>query len=179
MWFTGYLIFVLFLDRKNMDNMVEFKKMVVGKTITNLYFTDQKGPYDYCPGITPAYYFFTIMELENDKKYRFHHNLIIDWTESDSEPLITLTHENWGLPISVIFKEQKIASLSQDKFDNMIFYLENGVTITRGENYGDQLLIENTTIKNLEMIKGRCLSESTNSLSNSKQTWWQKLFGLK
>lgn len=49
----------------------EFIKMVVGKTLTNLFFTKQDGPHDYMPGISPAYYFSTIMELDNEKKLNY------------------------------------------------------------------------------------------------------------
>lgn len=39
------------------------RKTIIGKTHTNLYFTEQDGQHDFCYGLAPAYYFLTIMEI--------------------------------------------------------------------------------------------------------------------
>ncbi len=54
----------------------EVKKMVHGKTRSNLYFTKQDSPHDYMPGIFPAFYFSTIIELHDKIKLRFGNNFI-------------------------------------------------------------------------------------------------------
>ena len=128
-----------------MTELEEYKEMIVGKTLTNLFFTKQDGPHDFMPGISPAYYFSTIIELDNDKKLRFVNDFIVDW--KDEEALITLTNENWDLPKSLVFKGKKIVDLTQDEYQQLTFHLENGTTIAHTIDYGDQLFIENENIK--------------------------------
>ena len=128
-----------------MTELKEYKEMIVGKTLTNLFFTKQDGPHDYMPGISPAYYFSTIIELDNDKKLRFVNDFITYW--KDEVEIITLTNENWDLPKSLVFKGKKIVDLTQDEYQQLTFHLENGTTIAHTIDYGDQLLIKNENIK--------------------------------
>ncbi len=158
-----------------MTVLEEYKKMIVGKTLTNLFFTKQNGPHDYMPGVSPAYYFSTIMELEGDKLYRFGNDFINEWKEE--EPLIKLTHENWGLSQSVVYKGQKIEAIAQDEYQQLTFYLENGTTIAHTIDYGDQLFIENNNIIDQEMSKQ--ITATNNRLTNTDRNWWQKLLGLR
>ncbi len=146
--------------------------MVVGKTLTNLFFTEQDGPHDYMPGISPAYYFSTIMELDNEKKLRFGNDFIVDW--KDEEPIITLTNDNWDLPKTLVFKGQKIVDLTKDEYQQLIFRLENGTTIAHTIDYGDQLFIENILGKEQEVEKQ--ITAPNSSLPKVRRTWWQKLF---
>lgn len=127
-----------------MKDFEKYKKMLVGKTLTNLFFTKQDGPHDYMPGISPAYYFSTIMEIENDKQLRFGNDFIVDW--NDEEPIIALTNENWDLPKSLVFKGQKIVDLTKDDYKQWTFHLENGTTIVHSIEYGNQLFIKNENI---------------------------------
>lgn len=123
--------------------MLEFedsRKMVIGMMLTNLFFTKQDGPHDYMPGILPAYYFSTIMELDHHKKIRFENDFIVEW--NDDEPIITLTNENWNLHPEVVFKNQIIVDLLKDNEGQWSFLLENGTTIKHTIYYGDQLFIE-------------------------------------
>lgn len=158
-----------------MTELEEYIQMVVGKTLTNLFFTKQDGPHDYMPGISPAYYFSTIMELDNDKKLRFGNDFIVDW--KDEEPIIVLTNENWDLPDILVFKGQKIIDVREDAYQQLIFHLENGTTIAHTIDYGDQLFIENKNIlgKEQEAKKGMIIPDS--ALPKERKTWWQKLFG--
>ncbi|WDO12140.1 hypothetical protein MH928_12480 [Flavobacterium sp. WW92] len=121
----------------------EYRKMVIGRVLTNLFFTKQDGPYDYMPGISPAYYFWTVMELDNSTKLRFGNDYIVEW--DGKEELIVLTNYNWELPEDIIFKNQKITDLIKDDYDQLIFHLENGITIIHTIDYGDALFIENQT----------------------------------
>ncbi|MBA9074985.1 hypothetical protein GGR22_003162 [Flavobacterium gossypii] len=121
----------------------EYRKMVIGRVLTNLFFTKQDGPYDYMPGISPAYYFWTVMELDNSTKLRFGNDYIVEW--DGKEELIVLTNYNWELPEDIIFKNQKITDLIKDDYDQLIFHLENGITIIHTIGYGDALFIENQT----------------------------------
>lgn len=124
-----------------MEAFHEFRKMVLGKTLTNLYFTKQDGPHDYMPGIAPAYYFSTVMELDHKTKLRFGNDFIVEW-END-EPLITLTNKNWHLPSNLIFKDQNIIDLTMDENEQMTFHLANGTRFFHTVDYGDQLFIIN------------------------------------
>ncbi|RKS20432.1 hypothetical protein CLV94_2811 [Flavobacterium endophyticum] len=121
----------------------EYRKMVIGRVLTNLFFTKQDGPYDYMPGISPAYYFWTVMELDNSTKLRFGNDYIVEW--DGKEELIVLTNYNWELSEDIIFKNQKITNLIKDDYDQLIFHLENGITIIHTIDYGDALFIENQT----------------------------------
>ena len=132
-----------------MTELEKYKEMVIGKTLTNLFFTKQDGPHDYMPGISPAYYFSTIIELDNDKKLRFGNDFIVDW--KDEEAIITLKNENWNLSKSLIFKGKKIVDLTEDEYQQLTFHLENGTTIAHTIDYGDQLFIENKNILNKEL----------------------------
>ena len=152
----------------------EYIKMVVGKILTNLFCTEQDGPYDYMPGISPAYYFSTIMELDNEKKLRFGNDFIVDW--KDEEPIFTLTNENWDLPKTLVFKGQKIVDLTMDEYKQLTFHLENGTTIAHTIDYGDQLLIKNESILDKEQEADKQITASNSSLPKAVRRWWQKLF---
>lgn len=120
------------------------REAIIGKTLTNILFTKQDGPHDYMPGIYPAYYFSTVLELDGSTRLRFSAESIDEWKEE--EPLITLTNENWGLPKTLVFKGQKIIDLTKNEHEQLTFHLENGTTITHSLNYGDQLFIENQNV---------------------------------
>jgi hypothetical protein len=125
-----------------MTELEKYRDLIVGRTLTNLYFTKQDGPHDYMPGITPAYFFSTVMELDNEVRYRFGSDFVVGW--NDEEPLITLTDENWFLPKGIVFKGQKVIDLAKDdEYDQLTFHLENGTTIWHTIDYGDGLHIEN------------------------------------
>ncbi len=159
-----------------MKDFEKYKKMLVGKTLTNLFFTKQDGPHDYMPGISPAYYFSTIMEIDNDKQLRFGNDFIVDW--NDEEPIFALTNENWDLPKSLVFRGQKIVDLTKDDNQQLTFHLENGTTIAHSINYGDQLFIENENITlEKEQENGRQITEPNSSFPKAVRTWWQKIFG--
>lgn len=157
-----------------MTDFEEFKKMVVGKTLTNLFFTKQDGPHDYMPGISPAYYFSTIIELDDNKKLRFGNDFIVDW--KDEEPIIKLTNENWGLPKSLEFKGQKIIDLVKDEYQELTFHLENGTTIAHRMGYGNQLFIQNENISVREQEAEKSPTLNNGASQKSERTWWQKLF---
>lgn len=146
----------------------EYRKTIVGKMLTNLFFTKQDGPYDYMPGISPAYYFSTVLELDHKFKLRFGSDFIVEW--EDDEPLIVLTNENWELSQKLTFKGQRISDLTKDEFDHLTFHLENGTTIAHTNDYGDQLFIENP-----------CIEEGNNKQQFAAlkiiQKWWMKFFG--
>jgi hypothetical protein len=159
-----------------MEELEEYKKMLVGKTLTNLFFTKQDGPYDYMPGIFPAYYFFTIMELDNEKKFRFSNDYITEW-END-EPIITLDNQNWDLPKNIVFKGQKIVELTKDEYQQITIHLENATTIKHTIDYGDQLFIENENIKIIEEDIDKQLIWTYIKLPKTEKKWWQKLWGM-
>lgn len=123
-----------------MTEFEEYTKKVIDKTLTNLFFTKQNGPHDYRPGISPAYYFATVMELDHETKLHFGNDFVVEW--KDEEPLIALTNENWGLPKTLIFKGQKIVDLTKDEQEQLTFHLENGTTIAHVNDYGNQLFIK-------------------------------------
>ncbi len=158
-----------------MVELVEYKNMLVGKTLSSLFFTKQDGPYDYMPGIFPAYYFSTVMELDQQEMYRFSSDFIIEW-END-EPLIELTNKNWDLAKNLVYKGQKIVDLTNNEYQQITIHLENGTTIAHTIDYGDQLFIENENIKTIEE-DNKHQSSSYINFPNVKKAWWKKLLGL-
>ncbi|MDO7846962.1 hypothetical protein Q5H92_11380 [Hymenobacter sp. M29] len=122
-----------------MADAEKYRRLVKGKTLTNLFFTKQDGPYDYRPGIHPAYFFSTIMELGDKSQWAFDSDSIFEWKAAGA--LIELTNENWDLPAALIFKGQTIVDLTEDEERNLTFHLGNGITIAHTTDYGDQLLI--------------------------------------
>jgi hypothetical protein len=158
-----------------MVELEEYKNLLVGKTLSNLYFTKQDGPYDYMPGIFPAYYFSTIMEVDNQGMYRFSFDFIVEW-END-EPLIELTIKNWDLPKNLVYKGQKIVDLTKDEYQQITIHLENGTTIAHTIDYGDQLFIENENIQNKE-DGNQYISSSSINFPIRKKVWWKRLLGL-
>lgn len=156
-----------------MSELAEYQALLVGRALTNLFFTKQDGPHDYMPGISPAYYFSTILELDNQTRWRFSSDYIVEW--KDEEPLITLTNENWNLPQALVFKGQKIVDLALDDAEQLIFYLENGTTICHTMDYGDQLFIVNPNVpENSTMDRRESKNAFVQRLSNLLQTWRQK-----
>ena len=127
-----------------MTEFGEYRKMVLDKVLTDLFFTEQEGPHDYMSGISPAYYFSTIMELNQHEKLRLGNDFITEWNEE--QPIIKLTNKNWNLPENLIFTDQKITDLTQDEYGRLALHLENGTMIYHTIDYGDQLFIENETI---------------------------------
>lgn len=127
-----------------MTEFEEYREMVIDKVLTNLFFTKQDGPHDYMPGISPAYYFSTILELNNGEKLQLGNDFIVKW--EDLQPIQLLTNKNWNLPENLVFKEQKIVDLTQNEYDQLTLHLENGTTIYHTIDYGDQLFIENEKI---------------------------------
>lgn len=158
-----------------MTSLKEYHKLVVGKTLTNLFFTKQNGPHDYMPGIPPAYYFSTIMELDNNKRLRFGNDFVVDW--EDDEPIITLTNENWNLPSTLIFKKQRIIDLTQDEEQQLTFHLENGTTIAHTMDYGDQLFIQNENIFTKEMKANLQITAPETKLPKLIKSWLQNFLG--
>ncbi|MDO7852839.1 hypothetical protein [Hymenobacter convexus] len=122
-----------------MNDAEKYRRLVKGKTLTNLFFTKQDGPYDYRPGIRPAYFFSTIMELDDKSQWVFDYDSLFEWKAADT--LIELTNENWDLPEALTFKGQTIVDLTEGEEGNLTFHLGNGITIAHTIDYGDQLSI--------------------------------------
>ncbi|WP_160138763.1 hypothetical protein [Chryseobacterium sp. c4a] len=116
-----------------MSELEKYKRLILGRELSNLFFTRQDGPYEHIQGISPAYYFSTVMELDDTLKLHFGSDFITDWISK--EPLTILTNENWELPKDIAFKGQKIIDLSRDEYEQLVFHLENGITIMRTMDY--------------------------------------------
>lgn len=140
-----------------------FESLVKGRTLTNLYFTKQDGPHDHLPGIAPAYYFSTVMELDGATRVWFSNDRIEPW--EDAAELIELTHENWELPPDLCFKGSRMVALTVDEDGQMTFHLENGVTIQHTVNYGDKLFIQNAE---------RQTETAKDQIELPKRKWWQR-----
>lgn len=161
-----------------MTEFEDYKKLLVGKTLTNLYFTKQDGPHDYMPGISPAYYFSTILEIDNDQKLLFGNDFIIDWKEE--VPIIELTNQNWDIHPAIVFKGQEIVDLTQDEQEQLTFHLANGTTLAHTIDYGDQLFIKNERIDSAkEQESVWPITAPKQELPKVRKTWWRRLFGLK
>lgn len=140
-----------------------FESLVKDRTLTNLYFTKQDGPHDHLPGIAPAYYFSTVMELDGATKLWFSNDAIDRW--KDKAELLEVTHENWELPPDLCFKGMRMAALTLDEHGEMTFHLENGVTIHHATDFGDQLLIQTA---------GQHTETAMDQIELPKRKWWQR-----
>lgn len=121
------------------------RKTIIGKTLTNLYFTEQDGPHDFCYGLAPAYYFSTIMEINYSAMFLFENDSIEPWNAN--QPIILLTHENWQLQPEIIFHNQIITAISMDDEQQISIHLENGTIIKHLNGYGDELSITNPSLE--------------------------------
>lgn len=150
-------------------NFERYKILVVGKTLTNIFHTQQDGPYDYMPGISPAYYFSTVLELNKNQNIQLSSDFLKNWEDTDT--LYEVTNQNWLLPENLVFKERKIINLTQDEFRHLTIHLDNETTINHTTDYGDQLFIENPGIQGNSTSKlstGSCLDLYSQKL---KQIW--------
>lgn len=163
------------MTAENLSALEDYSDLVVGKTLTDLFFTKQDGPHDYMPGIPPAYYFRTIIELDGKIKLRFGHDHLVEW--NDDEPIIQLTNLNWDLPETLEYKGHRIVRLTRDDHQQLTIHLENGTRITRTSDYGDQLFIENDRIPDEVTEASSGTTGPNNSFPAPRRTWWQKLFG--
>lgn len=155
-----------------MDELQQAKNQLLGKTLTRLFYTQQEGPHDLMPGIAPAYYFHSVMEINHSTLLRFGNNFLSPW--NNLEPLLELSNQNWHLPYNLEFKDQIVTDIICDEYGNWTFCLENGTTIAHTYDFGDQLSIENSQIPPLpkqEVI----LNRKTNQ---TKTGWLKKLLNL-
>lgn len=150
----------------------QYKNMVVGKTLTNVFHTQQDGPYDYMPGISPAYYFSTVLELNKNQNIQLSSDFLKNWEHKDT--LYEVTNQNWLLPENLVFKEREIVNLTQDEFRHLTIHLDNETTINHTTDYGDQLFIVHPGIKD----NSTPIRSTVNRLSESSEKiklFWQKL----
>ncbi|UPT68544.1 MAG: hypothetical protein M0D57_07920 [Sphingobacteriales bacterium JAD_PAG50586_3] len=156
-----------------MTEFEKYKELLIGRTLSNLYYTEQNGPHDFCPGIAPAYYFATIMEVDNKVKYCFWSDCINEW--NNEEPLLTVTSKNWVLPKGLVFKGQKIVDLTKDEDEQLTFHLENRTTIRHTQDYGDGLYIENPDFPD-DINQYERYEFVAPKSKKPKQTLWQRIY---
>lgn len=154
----------------------QYRQWLVGKTIQNLYFTAQDGPYDYMPGIPPAYYFSSVLELNDGAMLRLGPGFLVPW--NNEEPLHRLHHKNWDLPSTLVFQGQRITAISGERDAELVIVLENGVRISHTQDYGDQLLIRGPQHEervDREREEQRARSEA---FLRNRKSWWKRIKSL-
>ncbi len=123
-----------------MDALNEYKSKLVGKRLIKVLHTDQVKGIEHLNGLGNTYYFSTILQLENGKKYSFSNDWIYEW--NSSEPLKEVTHKNWGIEKNLRFKKIIISDILVDELNDIYIKLENDVVIYHTIDYGDKLFFK-------------------------------------
>ena len=118
-----------------MKELEKYKSEWIGEKLIKVFHTDQGEGIEHLNGLGYAYYFSTVFELENGKKYLFGNDWIHEWDKS--EKLIEVTHENWGIEKNIKFNDILISDIIVDDYDDVYIKLENGVLIYHTMDYGD------------------------------------------
>ncbi|WP_298760979.1 hypothetical protein [uncultured Psychroserpens sp.] len=117
-----------------------YKSLLVGKKLKNVFFTHQGEGTVHLEGLGSAYYFSTILETEDKKKYCFGNDWITKWDAN--EHLYEVTHENWRIPRNIKYRNIAIIDILIDDDDEIYIRLENDVLIYHTMDYGDKLFFD-------------------------------------
>ena len=149
-----------------MEELEEIKLELIGKKLLKVFHTDQGKGIEHLEGLGNAYYFSTVLELENNLKYDFGNNWISKWT--DSEPLYEVTHENWGINKNIEYNNVIISDLIIDDEDDIYIKLKNDVVIYHTIDYGDGLYFNQ--FSDLFNVKDES-NKGVNTRNNSFNLW--------
>jgi len=142
-----------------------YKTNLVGKKLKRVLHSDQGEGVEHLNGLGYAYYFSTVLELENGDLYDFSDHWIILWDET--EPLQEVTHNNWRIKKNIQYKNQLITDIIILKDDQLYIILQNDVIIYHTTTYGDKLFFD----------KYSNLFDSDNTIKDSlsEKSFWSKL----
>ena len=168
-----------------MEDFEKYKSELIGEKLIKILHTDQGEGVEHLNGLGYAYYFSTVLELENGKKYRFGNDWINKWDES--ERLSEVTHKNWNIEKSKKFNNVRISDIIIDDYDEIYIKLENGILIYHTMDYGDQLFFDKYS--DLFNSDGKLIEENTTANNNhitmanevqpeksiNKSNFWSKL----
>ena len=87
-----------------------YKTQLVGQKIKRVLHSDQGTGVEHLNGLGYAYYFSTVMELENGDMYHFSEEWIDLW--DNSNPLKEVTHANWHIEKDIQFENQLIPTIT-------------------------------------------------------------------
>lgn len=146
-----------------MDKLNQYKKELIGKKLINVFHTDQGNGIEHLNGLGNAYYFSTIIEIENNKKYIFGNDWIDKW--DNSEKLSAITHNKWGIKKSIKFKNEVITNILFDDCNDIYFLLANKTIFYHNIDYGDKLFFDNySNITNsIKLFENPLLSNDCNN----------------
>ncbi len=120
-----------------MQDLRNIKNEVVGKTLINLFHTPLGEGFTHLQGLGKAYYFRTVIQIDNGKKFDFGFDWIMEWNKD--ELLTEINHQNWGINPKLEFKNQKIKEIIIDVYGELIIRLDNDVIIYQGNDNGVSL----------------------------------------
>ena len=123
-----------------MKELEKYRTELVGKKLIKVLHSDQGEGTEHLNGLGNAFYFSTVLEIENGKKYRFGNDWIDEWDES--EKLIEVTHENWRISENIKFKNIKISEIILDDHNDIYIKLENDILLYHTMDYGDGLFFD-------------------------------------
>lgn len=153
-----------------MKELEKYKTKLVGKKLIKVLHSDQGEGIEHLNGLGNAYYFSTVLELENGERYRFGNDWIDKWDES--EKLIEVTHLNWGIKKNTEFNNIKISDLIIDGNHDIYIKLENDILIYHTIDYGDKLFFN----KYSELFDSNGKLKNKNTVAyNDYNTLWQRV----
>ncbi len=168
-----------------MKELEKYKSELIGEKLIKVLHSDQGEGVEHLNGLGYAYYFSTVIELENENKYRFGNDWIDRWDES--EKLSEVTHENWGIKENINFNNIRISDIIVDVYGDVYIKLENGILIYHTIDYGDQLFFDKYSDifdSNGKLIEENTVANNGNTTmadevqsqkSVSKSNFWSKL----
>jgi hypothetical protein len=120
-----------------MEKINKYKLELVGKKLIRVLHSNQSDGVEHLNGLGSAYYFSTVLELENGKKYCFGNDWIDEW--DNSKPLNEVTYKNWQIEKNLRYKNVYISDIIVDELNDVYIKLENNVIIHHTIDYGDNL----------------------------------------
>ncbi len=117
-----------------------YRKQLVGKRMKRVLHTDQSKGVEHLNGLGNAYYFSTVLELENGDRYNFSEEWIETW--DNNRPLKEVTYDNWTIEKDIQFKNQFIEDILKDEHDSLYILLQNNVVMYHMTVYGDELFFK-------------------------------------
>ncbi|MGY3794036.1 hypothetical protein [Aquimarina sp. 433] len=153
-----------------MKELEKYKSKLIGKKLIKVLHSDQGEGIEHLNGLGNAYYFSTVLELENGEKYRFGNDWIDEWDES--EKLMEVTHQNWEIKKNTKFHDLEISDLIIDEYHDVYIKLENEVLVYHKIDYGDKLFFD----KYSKLFDSNGKLKSKNTIANKgNNSLWQRI----
>jgi len=123
------------------NELNKYKDFLLHQQLKGVYHSEMSKARVLLEGLGPAYYFSTILELENGECFALGENWIEKYTNG-KEKLTEITHQNWIIDKEIIYKGKSITDILTDEYGAIYIKLENDILIFHNIDYGDDLLFK-------------------------------------